>query len=154
MIKDYTSYSFEQRSRDIAIYSKGAEKRIENALSKGCSISGARSIEADRIAKYRSASKFVRRREVAVIGGIIGSQTLRPALTYAKERINNYIYTDTPVNRFIGSNKEKINKALDFMLDTQGMCESVGAMTGAIVIPRLVSSAIMLIGGYKPSKAL
>ena len=154
MIKDYTNYSFEQRSRDIAVYSKGAEKRIESALSKGCSISGARSIEADRIAKYRSASKFVRRKEVVIIGGIIGSQTMRPALTYVKERLNNDIYTDTPVNRFIGSKKDKINHALDFMLDTQGMCESVGAMTGAVIIPRLVSSAIMLVGGYNPSKSL
>lgn len=153
-MKDYGLYSLEQRSRDIAVYSKGAERRIEKAILSGGSISGARSLEADRIAKYRSMSKFVRNKKLAIVGAIIGSQTARPLLTYAKERLNNDIYTDTPINRIVGDNKSKINDGLDFVIDTPYLAESVGAAVGGVLIPKLLSSVVMMAGGYSPSKSL
>lgn len=150
----FENYSFEQRMRDASIYSKGAEKRIERILMNGGSISGARSFEADRIARFRSATKFAKNRKLALIGALVGSQVARPTLVYLSERLDNDIYSDTPVNRLVDKHREKIDKSLDFMLDTPYLAESVGAAVGGVVIPSILSSAIMLIGGYSPSKAL
>lgn len=153
-MKDYSVYSFEQRSRDIAVYSKGAEKRIEKAILSGGSISGARSIEADRIAKYRCMAKTVSRKEAALLGGIIGSRVVKPVLTHIRDKVDSDIYTDTPVNRVIGKHKEKITAALNFMIETPMLSESVGIVIGGGIFPKMLSGAVMMAGGYKPSKAL
>lgn len=68
----YRKYSESQRAQDRRMYSKGAEKRIEKRISEGEGIKGARSEEANRIERYREASKTN-----AKIGKVVGAATGR-----------------------------------------------------------------------------
>ena len=59
-------YSEKQINRDYGVYGNGAVKRINKRMNQGMPISGARSLEASRIAKARSrASTFGK------VGGIV-----------------------------------------------------------------------------------
>lgn len=64
---DNPNYSSEQRSRDKAVYGRGAVRRINRRMNKGESISAARSREATRINNTRRAAVTA-----GQIGGIIG----------------------------------------------------------------------------------
>lgn len=44
--------------------------------------------------------------------------------------------------------------ALNFMIETPMLSESVGIVIGGGIFPKMLSGAVMMAGGYKPSKAL
>lgn len=75
------------------------------------------------------------------------------------EYVNSPVMKDMPINRFIGQNRQSINKGLDFLRnDAQGrvMRTAIGSTVGAgllgYVIPETASRTIMRSGGYSPSK--
>ena len=163
------NYSEEQRSRDRQVYSKGAEKRINKAMLNGESIQGARSREADRIARYRETANNVRRREVkeagAMAGGIAGVMLAKPvanAIYRGSVNAGYFLskYGNNPIARVGTGATLAIAKGSDFLRkDTPEsrairsvIGSSIGATIGGQVMPETASKVVMRAGGYKPEK--
>lgn len=157
------NYTDKQRSRDRQVYSRGAERRINKKMLEGRGIQEARSYEAERIDKYRNAAQNVKRKGItqtgATIGGIAGGLLSGYAVDAVQRYVNSPVMKDTPINRFIGQNRQTINAGLDFLnKDSQGRVirTAVGSAAGAgllgYVIPETASRTIMRSGGYSPSK--
>ena len=82
------NYSDKQRIRDEAVYGRGGVKRINKSLNKGHSISGARSLEADRINSARRRARVAG--QVGGTAGKVGGAVAGLVLSkYAKQKIND-----------------------------------------------------------------
>lgn len=82
------NYSDSQRIRDKAVYGRGGVKRINKSLNKGHSISGARSIEADRINAARRRARVAG--QVGGTAGKVGGAVAGLILSkYAKQKISD-----------------------------------------------------------------
>lgn len=82
------NYSEKQRTRDEAVYGRGGVKRINKSLNKGQTISGARSIEADRINTARRKARVAG--QVGNTAGKIGGAVAGLVLSkYAKQKISD-----------------------------------------------------------------
>lgn len=129
-------YSKEQFNRDKAVYGRSGAKRIERRVNQGESVSGARSIEADRIANARKAARVGGQTGKTVgsiaggIGGFLAGNLLRNAFATKVPALND------PV---VGS--------LAHIAITTGMA-SVGSQLGSYG----GQSVAMITGGYSPSK--
>lgn len=134
-------YSEKQRLRDRAVYGKGGERRINKHMNEGYNISGARSVEAQRIDMARERSK-----KAANAGAVAGAL----AGVFAPEIIKAGAKA---------MSKKGIAPNIADML-TRGMSDPriwVATSVGAtFVLPKLGSaagrSAAMAVSGYKPSK--
>lgn len=137
------NYSDEQMMRDRRIYSKGAARRINKRMLRGESVSGARSAEADRIARYRKVSE-----NAGHVGSVVGSIAggVAGGLVGLKLSGNTKVHSAL---RNLGLNDTNIavlsvtaSGAIATGLGAVG--KSLGSIGG--------QSAAMLVGGYSPSK--
>lgn len=81
-------YSEKQRVRDQAVYGRSGVRRINKSLNKGQSISGARSIEADRINTARRKARVAGQvgDTVGKVGGAVAGAIISK---YAKQKISD-----------------------------------------------------------------
>lgn len=86
------NYSQEQRYRDKRVYGSGAVRRINRDMNSGLSISGARSMEADRINSTRKTSRVLGQIGSAA-GGVAGFVLTKPAIKMIN-KYTNYQYSD------------------------------------------------------------
>ena len=63
-----TEYTEKQRKYDRAVYSKGAEKRINRRMNEGYGLKAARSLEAQRIHSARNRASTA-----STVGGVVGA---------------------------------------------------------------------------------
>lgn len=145
----YRKYSESQRAQDRRMYSKGAEKRIEKRISEGEGIKGARSEEANRIERYREASKTN-----AKIGKVVGAAGFGAAAVagelYVKNILKSQVVTDNTINRFIKNN----SKAFNLGVNIAGPAIIVAAAaTGREIGGKVGKGGTMMVGGYKPEQS-
>lgn len=124
-----SNYSDSQRIRDKAVYGRGGVKRINKSLNKGHSISGARSIEADRINAARRRARVAG--QVGGTAGKVGGAVAGLILSkYAKQKIGD----------------ESMQMAITPVV-------SFGASTVAGQLGRYGGQSIaMIMSGYSPDK--
>ena len=86
-----TNYGQDQRRRDRRVYGNGGVKRINKHMNRGETISGARSIEADRINNARR-----RARVGGQVGNVVGSVGGGLAGLYGSKYVVNYLNKQIP----------------------------------------------------------
>lgn len=114
------NYSEAQRERDDLVYGKGATKRINEHMLNGSDLAGARSKEADRIAKYKKVAQKTHT-ALAIAGG----------LAVAGAGIHS------------GVKAAKGERSVREALLTTG-----SAIMGSVLLSQIGSRAVMNIGGY------
>lgn len=140
-------YSLSQYKRDRDVYGNNAAKRIQKKMytDETESLSGLRSKEADRIAKYRNASKIGKNigRAVGTVGGAVGGYLAGRAIT--KKVLNSTTYGFN-----IKNNMDKEKEAMQI----GSVAAAIGGMAVGNVLGQIGGKAVpMIIGGYSPSKA-
>lgn len=135
------NYREDQRKRDEAVYGKGAVRRINKHMNEGYNVSGARSLEAQRIdkARWRARGAATAGAVGGAIAGFFAPEIIRAGAKFMGAK---GIAPEIAGALITGMNDPKIR-----------MATMIGA---AFVAPRLGSkigsSVTMRLHGYKGSK--
>lgn len=142
------NYDAKQRARDRRVYSKGAEKRINAKMLNGESIQGARSYEADRLAKYRRNWRTGKK-----VANVVGTAA---GIAAGYLFINKFINGPAGYNFIQKVNNPTMREGIQtvaYILNRNKYYTILGAsVLGATAATTVADRAIPAIGGYKKER--